>query len=281
MRRLIVIAFALAALPARAQDTTAVARDVNALRARGVVAEIRSRTTKRNPETGRSTIATIEAYTRGVIADAHGGLVFFLANDDDEGWVRPNAVALLEPADSLVGLLEGEGRDASALRELTDRWFPRLADGGDAALIRAWEENLREQGVPLVLSMFTFERSDAGDVFPSFGVRNISDRTVEGVALEVIGFNQYGDVVRDKSTGMATHYATLTGTIRPGDVALFSYSETALWSNRSTTCIEIRKMVVTFQDGATATVDYQLKEARTSPDTYHVMGECSRAGSGP
>jgi hypothetical protein len=97
----------------------------------------------------------------------------------------------------------------------------------------------------------------------------------------VIGFNQYGDVVRDKSTGMATHFATLTGTIRPGDVALFSYTDSALWSNRSTTCIEIRKVVVTFQDGSSATVDYQLKEARTSPGTYHVMGECSRAGSGP
>jgi hypothetical protein len=80
---------------------------------------------------------------------------------------------------------------------------------------------------------------------------------------------------------MATHFASLEGTIRPGDVAMSNIADAPLWSNRSTTCIEVRKMVATFEDGSTATVDYQLKEARMSPDVYRTMGECSRPGSGP
>lgn len=281
MRRLIVIVIALVTFPARAQDTTTVERDVSALRARGVPAEVRSRTTKRNPETGRSTIALIEAYTRGVIADAGDGLVYFLAETDDAGWIRPNAVALLEPADSLIGLIEAEGRDASVLRELNQQWFPRLAEDGDEALIREWEGQILARGVPVVIASFGFTVAESGDVSSSFSVKNISERTVSNVTLEVVGFNRFGDVVRDKSTGMATHFAHLEGAIRPGDVALSTIPETVLWSNRSTTCIEIRKVTVTFQDGSTSTVDYQLKEARMSPDTYHVMGECSRPGAGP
>lgn len=281
MRSLIVIAIALVVLPARAQDSTTTERDLTGLRARGVPAEIRSKTTKRNPETGRSTIALIDAYTRGVIADARDRLVYFIAEDDDDGWIRTNAVALLEPADGLIALIEADGGDASALRELNDKWFPRMAENADEAIIREWEEKLLAQGVPVVLSMLDFTVSDEGDIHPSFGVKNISKRTVSEVTLEVIGFNAHGDVVRDKSTGMATHYAKLAGTIRPGDSALSNYVDVALWSNRSTTCIEIRKMVVTYEDGTTKTVEYQLKDARLSADMYHAMGECSRPGSGP
>ncbi len=281
MRLLIVIAFALVALPVRAQDSTATDRDVSALRARGVPAEIRSKTTKRNPETGRSTIALIEAYTRGVIVDAGNGLVYFVADDDDQGWIRPNAVALLEPADRLVELIETEGRDASVLRALNEEWFPRLAEAEDETVVRAWEARLLDQGVPVVISSFAFVITTGGDVTASFSVKNISARTVANVTLDVVGFNQYGDVVRDRSTGMATHYASLSGEIRAGDVAMSDGSGTALWSNRSTTCIEIRKVTVTFEDGATSTVDYLLKDARMAPDTYQTMGECSRGGSGP
>lgn len=281
MNRLILIACALLVLPAKAQDSTVVPPDLSALRERGVAAEIRSKTTRRNPETGRSTIGLIEAYTRGVIADAGDNLVLFLPEEEDPAWIRPNTVALLEPADTLIDLLEAEGRDVTVLRELNDKWFPRLSESEDAAVLKAWEEELVARGVPVILSMFRFEVTEAGDVLPSFGLKNISNRTVESVTIELLGFNEYGDVVRDRSTDMATHYATLGGTIRPGDTALYSYTDMPLWNNRSTACIEIRRIVATFQDGTAATVDYQLKEARMSPDLYPIMGECSRAGSGP
>jgi len=278
MRATIVIAIALVAFPARAQDTT---RDLPALRARGVPAEIRSRTTKRNPETGRSTIAMIEAYTRGFVADAAEGLVYFLAESDDDGWIRPNAVALLEPADSLIRVLRSEGRDVSALVELNAKWFPRTADQGDEDAIRAWEDQLAARGVPVVLSRFEFHLTDEGGVLPSFALKNISNVTVAGVTIEVIGFNRFGDVVRDRDTGLATHEARMEGTIRPGDVSLVAHGDMPLWVNRATTCIEVRRIIVTFRDETTSTIEYQLKDARIAEDAYHTMGECSRPGSGP
>jgi hypothetical protein len=73
----------------------------------------------------------------------------------------------------------------------------------------------------------------------------------------------------------------MEGTIRPGDVSLVSYDDTPLWVNRATTCIEVRGILVTFRDGSTASVGYQLKDARITEDAYHTMGECSRPGSGP
>jgi hypothetical protein len=279
MKRLIVIAIALFALQANAQDTLTIERDLATLKERGVAAELRSKTAKRNPETGRSTLDLVDAYTKGVIADARGRIVLFITEADDPAWIRTNSIALLEPADALIALLEAEGADLSSLMELNDKWFPEQVAEDDEAARRVWEEDLAERGVPLILSLFTFEVAEDGGVRPSFGVKNISDQAVTGVTIEVLGFSQHGDVVRDRSAGMATHYATLTGRVRPGDIALFSYTDLPLFRNRSTACMEVRKINVTFEDETTATIDFMLPTARLAPENYKTMGECSRVGS--
>lgn len=224
-------------------------------------------------------MATVEAYTKGLVGDAKDDLVFFIAEDDDSGWLRTNSVALLESANELIARLEAEGVDIPGLRALNEKWFPAEPATDDPSSLVVRERAMKQMGMPVAISMAEFPIDDEGGVRPSFGVRNISEETIEQVRFEMIAFSNRGDVVRDRDTGLATQVAVLQAIIRPGDTALFKYSDGPLWVNRTSGCVEIRKIEVTFQGGSTHSVDYQLENARLMPDTYRVMGECSRQGS--
>ncbi len=275
MKPWFLLALALLVPAAAAQDET----DLALLRQRGVSAELQSKTVVRNPETGRSTLAMIEAYTKGVVADARGDLVLFVPEAGDPAWMRVNSIRLLEAADSLIARLETEGREFTALRALNEKWFPAAPAGDDPASLVARERAMRQMGMPVSIGMARFAVNDDGEVRPSFGVKNLADEVIESLRLELLAFSARGDVVRDRDTGLATQVATLEAVIRPGDTAMFTYTDVPLWVNRMTDCVEIRKIEVRFRGGTTKTVDYQLQDARAEPDAFHVMGECSRPRS--
>lgn len=279
MKPWILLALALLVPRAHAQDTVPVVRDLNALKARGVRAEIQSKTVKRNPETGRSTLDMVEAYSTGLVADARGDLIFFISQADDEAWIRTNSVQLLEPATALIAALEAEGVEFPALRALNEKWFPSAPAGNDADSMVTRERAMRQMGMPVSIGMARFPVADDGAVNPTFGIKNLAETNVQSIRVEMIAFSRHGDVVRDRDTGLATQVATLTAQIRPGDTAMFTYETGPLWINRMTDCVEIRKLAVQFEDGTSKSVEYQLQDLRPSPDAFHVMGECSRPRS--
>lgn len=279
MKPWILLAFALLVPRAQAQDTVLVARDLTALKARGVRAEIQSKTVKRNPENGRSTMGMVEAYTVGLIADARGDLVFFISEANDEAWIRTNSVQLLEPATALIAALEAEGAEFPALRALNEKWFPSAPAEDDADSVVIRERAMRQMGMPISIGMARFPVAEDGAVNPTFGIKNLSDANIQSIRVEMIAFSRHGDVVRDRDTGLATQVATLAALIRPGDTAMFTYETGPLWVNRLTDCVELRKLSVQFEDGTSKSVDYQLQDLRPQPDAFHVMGECSRPRS--
>ena len=109
-------------------------------------------------------------------------------------------------------------------------------------------------------------------------MENIGDKTIKYITFEMSAFNGVGDPARGEHSGVSSLRRKGVGPIVPGEVAEYNF-DNRLFYNGTTSCLELRRIVVEHMDGSTFTYVNDLKHIRLEGYNIPLRGEC-RGGGG-
>ncbi len=165
-------------------------------------------------------------------------------------------------------------REREALRRAAEEAARALREGQEKAH-EQWIRGLRWRNIPIWFTV-DFSVDSAGGVSPRFEINNVSDRRIKYVNVTLVPFNAVGDVATNTIGGSGQFTTSLVGPIEVGAKGVYDYRGSPPHYNRTTRCIEVRRVVVEFMDGTSFTMVNDLGSARPDRPTpaHKINGEC-------
>lgn len=131
-----------------------------------------------------------------------------------------------------------------------------------------------EKGFGLFLKRQRSDINSAGGVDVSFWVENIGTKEIKYVTFYVAPYNAVGDRLKGRISGRSIFDLKAVGPIVAGQDGPYLFD--AVFYAGTTSCIELRKIVVEHRDGSSFVYANDLQHIRHPDSDVKLSGECRR-----
>lgn len=226
----------------------------------------------REPEIILTEMRRLSVGERVRVTGAFGMFVQVLTYNDEIGWVRGGCLGV--EAEALAATVGAEAeRTMQALLDAAKAQAEQEALEGKQRRF----DLLRSRGVPISISEYGWGINSAGGVGSRFGAENISSKEIKYVVLSLSLYNPVGDPARIETGGVGSSFAyRLIGPLKPGERVSWDGDDDPPVYAPTTSCIELRRVVVEFFDGTTWIGVNDLAEAAEPESGVRLAGQCQR-----